>query len=105
MTDLSINYAGLKLRNPFIISSSGITDSIGKIKKLNELGAGAVVLKSLFEEQISHETMMNLGDSDYPEALDYVKAYTRDNDVNSYLDLIRESKKFTASYLKQTFET
>ena len=50
MADLSITYAGLKLRNPFIISSSGLTNSVDKIRKLDNLGAGAVVLKSLFEE-------------------------------------------------------
>ncbi len=93
MANLSTSYAGLKLRNPFIISSSGITSSLDKIRKLDSLGAGAIVLKSLFEEQISHETMKNLDGSDYPEALDYVKAYTRDNSVSEYLNLIRDAKR------------
>lgn len=93
MANLSTSYAGLKLRNPFIISSSGLTSSPEKIRKLDSLGAGAIVLKSLFEEQISHETLRNLDGSDYPEALDYVKAYTRDNSVGEYLDLLREAKR------------
>ena len=93
MANLSTSFAGLKLRNPFIISSSGITSSLDKIRKLNSLGAGAIVLKSLFEEQISHETVKNLEGSDYPEALDYVKAYTRDNNVGEYLNLIRDAKR------------
>ncbi len=45
MADLKTHYAGLDLRNPIIVSSSGLTDSVEKIKKLEEAGAGAVVLK------------------------------------------------------------
>ena len=49
MTDLKTTFAGLQLKNPIIISSSGLTNSAGKNKKLAEAGAGAIVLKSLFE--------------------------------------------------------
>jgi dihydroorotate dehydrogenase (fumarate) len=93
MANLSTTFAGLKLRNPFVISSSGITSSLDKIRKLDSLGAGAIVLKSLFEEQILHETGKNLEGSDYPEALDYVKAYTRENSLAEYLNLVREAKR------------
>jgi dihydroorotate dehydrogenase (fumarate) len=93
MANLSTTYAGLKLRNPFIISSSGITSSLDKIRKLDALGAGAIVLKSLFEEQIRHETGTNLGATDYPEAFDYVKVYTRENSLAEYLNLIRDAKR------------
>ena len=55
MTDLKTTFAGLSLRNPIIISSSGLTNSAGKNKRLAEAGAGAIVLKSLFEEQIMLE--------------------------------------------------
>jgi dihydroorotate dehydrogenase (fumarate) len=93
MANLNTNFAGLKLRNPFIVSSSGITSSLEKIRKLDTLGAGAIVLKSLFEEQIAVETGLNLLGSDYPEAFDYVKTYTRENNLGEYLDLIRDSKR------------
>ena len=93
MANLSTSFAGLKLRNPFIISSSGITSSLEKIRKLDSLGAGAIVLKSLFEEQIRHETGKYLEGSNYPEALDYVKTYTRDNSVTEYINLIRDTKR------------
>ncbi len=93
MANLKTEFAGLKLRNPFIISSSGITSSVDRIKKLDGLGAGAVVLKSLFEEQIRFETGDLLQQTDYPEALDYVRRYTRENTLLEYLQLIRESKK------------
>jgi dihydroorotate dehydrogenase (fumarate) len=97
MANLHVEYAGLKLRNPFIISSSGLTGSIERVKKLDSLGAGAVVLKSLFEEQIRFESgkLMEGSNSNYPEAYDYVKNYTRDNSVSEYLNLIREARKTT----------
>ena len=53
--DLSTKYLGLKLRNPVIVGSSGLTDSANKIADLEKFGAGAVVLKSIFEEEISME--------------------------------------------------
>ncbi len=92
MINLSTEYAGLKLRNPLIAASSGLTNSIKKIKELEKAGVGAVVLKSLFEEQIdSHSEKLNLS-SDYPEASDYINAYVEMNHVEKYLDLIREAK-------------
>lgn len=93
MANLNTTYAGLKLRNPFIISSSGLTSSLERIRKLDSLGAGAIVLKSLFEEQILHEAGTMAESSDYPEAMDYLNRYTRENSVAEYLNLIRDSKK------------
>ena len=55
MTDLKTTFAGLTLKNPVIISSSGLTNSAAKNAKLEAAGAGAIVLKSLFEEQIMME--------------------------------------------------
>lgn len=92
MINLLTEYAGLKLRNPLIAASSGLTNSIHKIKQLENAGVGAIVLKSLFEEQIdSHSEKLNLT-SDYPEATDYINAYVEMNHVERYLDLIREAK-------------
>lgn len=93
MANLHVSYAGLKLRNPLIVSSSGLTSSLDRIRKLYNLGAGAVVLKSLFEEQIKFESNSLSEGTDYPEAYDYVRAYTRENSVSEYLDLIREAKR------------
>lgn len=50
MIDLKTNYAGLALRNPIIVGSSGLTNNAEKVKEFEKAGAGAVVLKSLFEE-------------------------------------------------------
>lgn len=94
MINLETNYLGLKLRNPLIISSSGMTNSLEKLKKLEEAGAGAIVLKSLFEEQINFEAGKILNESHaYPEAEDYIRTYSKSNTVDDYLELIQEAKK------------
>lgn len=92
MIDLSTRYLGQELENPIIVSSSGLTNSVEKITKLKEYGAGAVVLKSLFEEQIRYEAGTMADTSDYPEAADYVNYYTKNNSVEEYLQLISDAK-------------
>ena len=93
MINLETSYLGLKLRNPIIVSSSGLTNSVEKLKNLEENGAGAVVLKSLFEEQIDFEAGHLLDKSDeYPEAEDYIRNYIKSNTVEAYLKLIEEAK-------------
>lgn len=96
MADLSTHYAGLKLRNPLIAGSCGLTNSVDNIIKLYQAGIGAVVLKSLFEEQINNAVgkTMNLNEDNYsyPEAMDYISHYTRANDVEQYLKLIRDAR-------------
>ena len=93
MANLETVYLGMELRNPVIISSSGLTNSVEKIKKLEKAGAGAVVLKSLFEEQINYETGRLMLDTDYPEASDYLSVYTRENSIEEYLKLISDAKR------------
>jgi dihydroorotate dehydrogenase (fumarate) len=97
MANLETTYLGLKLKNPLVAASSGITNSAEKIKKLEQAGIGAVVLKSVFEEQINNEvTSMLLQDSQntgYPEAEDYIRNYLRDNTVTKHIKLIEETKK------------
>lgn len=97
MVNLETSYMGLKLKNPLIIASSGLTNSVENIKEIAKHGAGAVVLKSLFEEQIkhaaSHTIMQNELGNAYPEAEDYIRQYSREQDVENYLKLITESKK------------
>ena len=93
--DLSVKYLGLNLKNPIVVGSSGLTNSVEKIKELEQFGAGAVVLKSLFEEQILFEESNASANNeyDYPEAMDYIKAYARDNSIQKYLQLIENAKK------------
>jgi dihydroorotate dehydrogenase (fumarate) len=57
MTDLSINYMGIKLASPIVIGASNLVENIETLKHLQEAGAGAIVYKSLFEEQIQLESL------------------------------------------------
>jgi len=92
--DLRTKYLGLELKNPLVIGSSGLTDKLEKIKKLEEHNVGAVVIKSLFEEQIHAEInkVVYSGVNDYPEAYEYIKEYTKDKTINEYLNLVKEAK-------------
>ena len=93
MATLETTFAGLKLKNPIIVSSSGLTDSAAKNQKLCEAGAGAIVLKSLFQEQIMMEVDA-IGDTTmFPEGSDYLAGYVREHKLGEYLNLIQESKK------------
>lgn len=93
MSQLETTYLGLKLKNPIIVGSSGLTSSIDKLKKIEEKGAGAIVLKSIFEEQIKFEAGNLANGSDSPEAWDYVNHYVKQNTIQEYLDLIKQAKE------------
>lgn len=95
MKDLSTNYLGLQLKNPVLVGSCGLTGSVDKICELADNNAGAVVLKSLFEEQILAELHQNIEsyNAEYPGAFDYIRAYTRESTVSDYLTLLRDAKK------------
>lgn len=94
--DLSTKYAGLQLRNPLIVSSSKITGNVDNIKKCAAMGAGAIVLKSVFEEQILDSIQEKVNKDDmyfwYPEAEEHVKSLSAGQGVQQYLDLIKEAK-------------
>jgi len=92
--DLSVEYLGYKLKNPIIVGSCGLTTSISKLKTLENAGAAAIVLKSLFEEQIDQENWQahSKNSHDYPDAIDYIKTYSSENSFDKYLDLIKSAK-------------
>jgi dihydroorotate dehydrogenase (fumarate) len=97
MPNLKTNYLGLELKNPVIIASSGLSDSIHNIIALESAGAGAIVLKSLFEEEIvsEMETKLKKMASEsflYPETLDFYEDQDEENSSLRYLELIREAK-------------
>lgn len=92
MANLKTTFAGLKLKNPIIISSSGLTNSAEKNQKLEEAGAGAIILKSLFEEQIMLQAE-HLQNSDFTEGSDYLEGYIRSHSLNEYISLIQNSKR------------
>ncbi len=101
MKDLSTEYMGLKLKNPVIAASCGLTGTLDGIKILEKSGAGAVVLKSIFEEEILLETNKQLAEADkdpliysgLSETLDYIDLHIREDNLGKYLELIKEAKK------------
>ena len=93
MDRIKTKYLGLELSSPVILSSSGLTSTLPRIQAAEKAGVGAVVLKSIFEEQIMNEVAHVEAYSDYPEAADYVQAYVQENSLNQYLDLIRSAKQ------------
>lgn len=93
MANLTTHYLGLKLDNPLIASSSNLTDSYEHLEQLAQAGIGAIVLKSIFEEQIQAETHHLSETSDFPEANDYIRTYVHEHTLSSYVDLIEKAKK------------
>jgi len=98
MPDISTTYLGLQLKSPIMASSSGLTSSLEDIKAIEKAGAGAIVLKSLFEEEIvtELEREMNKMHSEnylYPETMDYYDTFDVHDTLSNYLKLISDCKK------------
>jgi dihydroorotate dehydrogenase (fumarate) len=97
MVDLKTTYMGLELRNPVIVGSSGLTATVESIKELADAGAGAVVLKSLFEEQILmsiEASMSHLSEAfRYPGAEDHLRYFEKKHALDEYLKLIKDAKQ------------
>jgi dihydroorotate dehydrogenase (fumarate) len=92
MSNLKTNYLGLSLKSPVVVSSSRLTSDIGNLISAEENGAGAVVLKSLFEEQIMYHINEYRQTEIYPEADDYISSYTRSNSVDEYISYLKSAK-------------
>jgi dihydroorotate dehydrogenase (fumarate) len=101
MKNLSTQYMGLKLEHPVIAASCGLTGSIDSIRTLAKSGAAAVVLKSIFEEEILVETDRRLKEAEespfiysgLSETLDYIDLHIKEDNLGKYLQLIRDAKK------------
>lgn len=94
--NLSTKYMGLELKNPLVVSSSSLTSDIDKIVELEKNGAGAVVLRSLFEEQIIADTekMLEGVDTDmHAEAFDWFSRSTQRHMMDEYLKLVESAVK------------
>ena len=93
MLNLSVNYMGLQLRSPILAASSGLTSQLDKVAAFDKAGVGAIVVKSLFEEQIVDEAEFLADQShDYPESADYLHHYIRHNSIAKYLKLVKDIK-------------
>jgi len=94
MSDISVNYMGLKLSSPIMAASSGLTAQLDRVAEFEKAGVGAIVVKSLFEEQIVNEAeFLNSQSHDYPESADYLHHYMRQNSIDRYLKLVSDVKK------------
>ncbi len=99
MADLSTTYMGLSLKNPVVVASSSLTGTVEGVQQCAAAGAGAIVLKSLFEEQISHETGALGQYAEYAghyEATEYLQGYGMELGPRDYLKLVAEAKQAVA---------
>jgi dihydroorotate dehydrogenase (fumarate) len=100
--DLATRYLGLGLRSPLVASSSPLTGDLDGLRRLEDAGAGAAVLPSLFEEQLTHESLqvhhvLETGAESFGEATSYFPEFD-DYDTGSerYLELLRRAKESLA---------
>lgn len=94
MADLTTKYLGLTLKNPVMVSSCGLTETAGGVKKCEDAGAGAVSMKSVFEEQINAE-VSQLADASlhgHTEWQDYLTAYAKEDSLKAYLNELEKAK-------------
>ncbi len=91
--NLSVNYLGLKLKSPIVVGSSTLTMNIANLKKIEKAGAGAIVLKSLFEEEITleyaHLIKAGVESDGY---MDYYDVKIKNDNLNKYLQYIKDAK-------------
>lgn len=96
--DLSTKYLGMKLRTPLVVSASPLSQEISGIRSLEDVGASAVVLYSLFEEQLHQEALdlelhLNAGTESFAESLTYFPQSSEfHTGPEGYLDHIRKAK-------------
>ena len=102
MSDLSVSYMGLALKNPLVASSSPLTEHIDNIRRIEDAGVAAVVLPSLFEEQLRLDSEaldadLSRGAEEFAEATSYLPNLSNYNaGPDGYLELIAEAKRSVA---------
>jgi len=97
--DLSTKYLGMTLKSPLVASASPLNREIANLRRLEECGAGAVVLPSVFEEQIAREqevigALIDRGAESFGEALSYFPAQAADAlDTSAHLGLVEQAAR------------
>ena len=89
-------YLGLELKSPVIVGSCGLTSDVEKMQQMEEAGAGAVVVKSVFEEQIIYDikrnTHMVAPTDNYGDSYEYIAQHVADDSLERHFSMIREAK-------------
>jgi dihydroorotate dehydrogenase (fumarate) len=99
MVDLSTTYMGMKLPHPIVASASPLSESVDNIKRMEDAGAAAVVMYSLFEEQIKHEAaalahLMSHGTESFSEALSYFPEMDEYHGITEhYLEILHRASE------------
>ena len=93
----SVEYMGLKLKNPIIVGSCGLMSTVDGLLQAEQYGAGAVVVKSVFEEQIIYDIKRNtkfMAPTDhYGVSYEYIAQHVEADSLNKHFEVIREAKK------------
>ena len=95
--DTKTKYLGLEIDSPIIVGSCGLTNDINNLQKMEDAGAGAVIIKSVFEEQIIYDIKRNLSmmapTDNYGMSYEYVASHVSDDSLGKHFELIKEAKK------------
>lgn len=95
--DTSTKYLGLDLKSPILVGSCGLTADVDKMVEMEKAGAGAVVLKSVFEEQIIYDIKRNTHivapTDNYGDSYEYIAAHVADDSLSKHFQMIRDAKK------------
>ena len=95
--DTKTKYLGLELKSPIIAGSCGLTADVDKMVQMEQAGAGAVVLKSVFEEQIIYDIKRNTHivapTDNYGDSYEYISQHVADDSLEKHFSMIREAKR------------
>lgn len=95
--DTKTKYLGLELKSPIIVGSCGLTSDVDKMMQMEAAGAGAVVIKSVFEEQIIYDIKRNTHivapTDNYGDSYEYIAMHVADDSLEKHFSMIREAKR------------
>ena len=95
--DTKTKYLGLELKSPVIVGSCGLTSDVDKMLQMEQAGAGAVVIKSVFEEQIIYDIKRNTHvvapTDNYGDSYEYIAQHVADDSLEQHFSMIRDAKR------------
>ena len=95
--DTKTKYLGLELKSPIVVGSCGLTSDVDKMVQMEQAGAGAVVIKSIFEEQIIYDIKRNTHvvapTDNYGDSYEYIAMHVADDSLERHFSMIREAKQ------------